>query len=108
MMCLLTYQALGGRFSYSDRGVGGLPRRWWFVSVCARDGSVRLIRSCGGGIERTTTSHHNKRLVAAVGAGVVDGQAATPIFIVGVFVVILYLLERVIRGGRRSHAAEGE
>lgn len=41
----------------------------------------------------------------SVGAGVVDGQAATPVFILGFFVVILYLLERVVRESRRNYAA---
>jgi len=42
----------------------------------------------------------------SVGAGVVGGQAATPVFILVFFVVILYLLERVILESRKSHVAD--
>lgn len=41
-----------------------------------------------------------------MGAGVVNGQAATPVFIVVLFVVVLYLLERVVRESRRNYAAD--
>jgi RsiW-degrading membrane proteinase PrsW (M82 family) len=44
----------------------------------------------------------------SLGASVVDGQTAAPVFVVVFFLVILYLLERVVRKSRRSYAAENE
>ncbi len=44
----------------------------------------------------------------SIGAGVIDGQAATAVFVMTFSVVILCLLERVVRKSRRSYAAEKE